>query len=143
MKKFQMTIEGKPIVKNEIKYKKVGGKIIPYETGMSATYKIFTRKVAKQLMEGQEIMTGPLEMSVKVYRSYPANLKKDRKALFDQGLVAADTRPSLFDHIEIIQERLTGIVYKNTFQIISFYDTGKWYDKEARVEVEIREAVLK
>ena len=135
------TVYGEPVPQGRPKFAVVGGHARAYDPKKSRDYKSLIAQVAQDHVPA-ELLTGPLELVVKVYRPVPKSFSQKKQAAALAGEIRPTTRPDLRNYIGGVEDALTKVIWQDDSQIVSYGDTGKWYGDPPRVEVEVYECHL-
>jgi len=139
---MKLIIYGSPVAQGRPKFSTAGGFTRAYDPAKSRDYKDYIRLAAAEQMRGKEPLEGALALSIRVYRSMPSTLQKNKKksALAEAGVIRPITKPDLDNYVKGIKDALKSICWNDDSQIVAYKEPfGKYYSLTPRIEVEIAE----
>lgn len=140
MTKISLTVPGEPTAQQRPQFTTVSGYAKAYDPEKSKDYKNYVRLAAAVQMAGRKPLTGPLALSVRVYRSIPKSMSKKKAALAEAGELRPTTRPDLDNYVKGIKDALKGICWVDDSQVVAYVEPfGKYYSARPRVEVDVME----
>lgn len=83
-------------------------------------------------------MTGPVAITMRVYRSIQKTGNKALKADKESGKLRPTVKPDVDNFYKAVSDALTGVVWRDDNQIVQV-NVGKWYSDEPRVELVVKE----
>ena len=87
----------------------------------------------------EKLITGPILMCIKVYRSIPKSMPKKNRELALTGLIRPIQKPDLDNFCKAAMDALRGIYWIDDCQVVEYMaETGKYYSDTPRVEVEVK-----
>jgi Holliday junction resolvase RusA-like endonuclease len=89
-------------------------------------------------MNGREVITEPLELSLEVFVAIPKSYSKKKTEQCRLNLITPG-KPDIDNYLKIILDSLNGIVYKDDAQVCKC-TVSKRYDDYPRVEILIKES---
>ena len=140
---IEFTVYGEPVAQGRARSRQVKTK-----TGKEFTthYDPTKSRNYKGLVHDQAIpvrpdipLEGMIILSVKAYKSIPKSFSKVKHNLAVIGELRPLSKPDLKNIIAGIEDALTGLIWRDDSQVVSFDGSGKWYSDVPRVEVTIRE----
>lgn len=113
-----------------------GAHAIFFDRDRTKNYKSYVKYCALRYRP-KELLTGALNVAVKIFRKIPKSFSKKKAAEAAAGIVRPDTRPDLKNIIWLIEDALNGLIWVDDAQIVSYDGGGKYYDdgKGERVEL--------
>ena len=134
---IKFTVYGAPVAQGRPKAAVINGRAIMYDPKPSRDFKRDIKAVAQRFVP-DKLLTGALEMTIKIYRPIPKSMSKKKREQALSGGLRPTTKPDLKNYIAGVEDALEKVIYENDSQIVSYGDTGKWYGDPPRIEVEIR-----
>ena len=110
-----------------------------YDPKDSRAWKQMLSLKAQGSMAGRDLLTGPLELTVRAYRPIPKQFSKKKIEKAEQGLIRPITKPDLSNYIKGVEDALNAIVFSDDSAIVQYgQSTGKYYSVKPRTEITIR-----
>lgn len=133
----EFVIPGPPVGKGRPKFARRGKFVTAYTPDKTASYENLVKMSAAEAMNGQELIDGPVQVSVWLWVTPPASwsLKKQRDAL--GHLIFPTTKPDIDNVIKGIFDAMNEIVWKDDKQVIDLA-VFKRYGDSARASVTVR-----
>lgn len=133
----EFVIPGPPVGKGRPKFARRGKFVTVYTPDKTASYENLVKMSAAEAMNGQELIDGPVQVSVWLWVTPPASwsLKKRRDAL--GHLIFPTTKPDIDNVIKGIFDAMNEIVWKDDKQVIDLA-VFKRYSDSARASVTVR-----
>src|SRR5690606_35673087 len=100
-------------------------------------YKNYIRLAAAQHAP-KELLDGPLQLDVKIYKPTLKSFSKKKKALAEQGLLRPTTKPDVDNYIKAIKDALKNVIWKDDSQVVDL-KASKYYSEKPRVEIKIKQ----
>jgi len=142
-KSVEFVVEGEPHGRREqhrILRKKDGRMFVRvFDAKKTKMYKEYVASVAKQHAPDC-LLTGPLEVVMRVYRPIPKAWSKKKTNLAEEGLILPDVMPDIDNYHKAIADAITnsGVIWGDDNQIVNT-SVLKRYSKKPRVEIFIQE----
>lgn len=114
----------------------IGGRVRMYDHKKSRTYKSYVQDVAKEFMP-DEVLTGPLEMRVTVYRKALKSFSKVKRQQALDGVLLPVSKPDVDNLAKTFMDALNGMAYKDDSQVVTLI-ASKLYAEESYVSIEIQ-----
>ena len=136
---IEFIVYGEPVAQGRPKTAVVQGRAIVYDPKKSSEFKRDVKVIA-QVHVPDELLTGPLEMTIKIYRPIPQSMSQTKReqALREELLPAK--KPDLKNYVAGIEDALEGVLYVNDSQIVRYgTGTGKYYGDPPRIEVGVKQ----
>jgi len=134
---IQFTVYGEPVAQARARATIIHGHIRMYDPKKSSSYKDYIKFVASEYAPS-ELIKGPLQMSVDIYRPIPKSFSKKKSALAESGTLRPITKPDVDNYIKAIKDALKNIIWKDDSQVVSLV-VNKFYSEQPRIEVIINE----
>lgn len=129
---------GEPVPQGRPRLTTVCGHPTAYDPAKSRSFKQYVRLEATRQMEGKDILTEALVVSVRVFRSIPKSFSKRKATLAGAHQLRPTVKPDLDNYIKSVVDGLTGVVWHDDNLIVSYERTGKFYTAgKPRVEVRV------
>lgn len=103
----------------------------------SSEYKNYIRLVASQHAP-KELLDGPLQLTVRVYRPTLKSFSKKKKKLAEEGKIRPTTKPDTDNYIKGIKDALKNVIWKDDSQVVDL-QVSKFYSEKPRIEVKIEQ----
>ncbi|MDQ0158997.1 RusA family crossover junction endodeoxyribonuclease [Alkalibacillus salilacus] len=131
------TIHGQPVAQGRARATTFKGQARMYDPAKSKHYKHYVQLSAAQ-HKPSNLLKGPIDLTVRVYRPIPKSMPKYKRKLIDDGQLRPTTKPDVDNYLKAIKDALNGIIWHDDSQVVNVH-IEKYYDDQPRVEVEIRE----
>lgn len=136
----RIEVSGEPVGQGRPKFSTVNGFAMAYDPAKSRHWKDYAKLVAQNVMGTQELLSGELALSIRVYRTMPKSISKKKQALALAGEIRPVTKPDLDNYVKGAVDALKGVVFRDDSAIVAFHEPfGKWYSDRPRVEIEVKE----
>lgn len=132
-----LVVPGEPIAQGRPRFSAKNGIARAYDPRKSREYKDYVRTMAKSIGI-QSPLTGPLYMTVNVYRSIPRSWTLKKQTQADIGAIKPTLKPDVDNYVKGIKDALNGVVYVDDAQVVVL-EISKHYSFEPRVEITVRE----
>jgi len=138
MRKILFEIPGDPVPQGRPRAgKSFGGKTVLYDPEKSRDFKHYVKLVAGQYAP-KELITGPIDLYVDVYRSTPKALQtKPKQALIKSGELRPTTKPDVDNYVKAIKDGLTKVIWQDDSQVVDL-TVRKFYSLSPKVVVCIK-----
>ena len=134
---IEFTVYGEPVAQGRPRATTINGRVKMYDPKKSSEYKNYIRLVASQHAP-KELLDGPLQLDVKIYKPTLKSFSKKRKALAEQGLLRPTTKPDVDNYIKAIKDALKNVIWKDDSQVVDL-QVSKFYSEKPRIEVKIEQ----
>lgn len=134
--KIKFTVLGEPVAQGRPRATTINGQVRMYDPKKSRDYKQYVRLVAAQ-NRPSELLTGPLQLRVKVYKPTLKSFSKKKKELAEKGLLRPTTKPDVDNYVKSIKDALKSVIWKDDSQVVDLH-VSKFYSEQPRIEVEIK-----
>jgi len=135
---IQFTVYGEPVAQGRPRMAVVNGRPIAYDPKKSRDFKRDVKAVAQKHVP-EKLLTGPLMLTVKIFRPIPKGFSKRKRAAALAGEMRPITKPDLKNYVAGVEDALEKVIFDNDSQIVSYGNSGKWYGDPPRVEIEVLE----
>ena len=140
MGEIKIVILGNPVAQGRPRFSSRGGYNRAYDPPKSKSWKEYAKVVASIKMKGKHLLEGPISLSICVYRDIPTSWSNKKKTLAAFGDIRPTTRPDLDNYVKGIKDALTGVVWKDDSQVVSYNEPfGKFYSSKPRIEICVKE----
>jgi len=136
-KKIEFIVYGKPVAQGRPRATTINGRIKMYDPKKSSEYKNYIRLVASQHAP-KELLDGPLQLTVRVYRPTLKSFSKKKKKLAEEGKIRPTTKPDTDNYIKGIKDALKNVIWKDDSQVVDL-QVSKFYSEKPRIEVKIEQ----
>lgn len=139
MKEFAFLISGEPVPQGRPRFVSRGKFVQTYDPKKSKDYK----KLVKQQVKAQfhdEILSGALNVELKVYRPIQKSITKRERALRLSGAHRPVIKGDIDNYFKAVTDACTGLIWVDDAQIVSTR-SNKYYSGSPRVELTVRELV--
>lgn len=110
-----------------------------FDPAKSRNFKEYVKLVAAQHAP-EELLTGPLNVHVKIYRNIPKSFSKKKTEEAENGILRPVTKPDVDNYYKGIGDALNEVIWKDDSQVISL-TVEKFYSKRPRAEINISEVI--
>ena len=93
-------------------------------------------KLAASEHRPDQLLTGPLELRVKVYKSTLKSFSKKKAAEAERGELRPAKKPDVDNYIKGIKDGLNKVIWQDDSQIVDLH-VSKFYSSSPRIEVEV------
>ncbi|WP_144469044.1 RusA family crossover junction endodeoxyribonuclease, partial [Bacillus pumilus] len=93
-------------------------------------------KLAASDHRPDQLLTGPLELKVKVYKSLLKSFSKKKAAEAERGELRPAKKPDVDNYIKGIKDGLNKVIWQDDSQIVDLH-VSKFYSSTPRIEVEV------
>lgn len=138
---IKFTVYGIPIPKARARMvvNKAKGFIHSYTPKATVAYESLIAGVAYKHKAKGGLLTGPVSMTLKIYRDIPKSFSQKKRAAAESGELLPITKPDSSNILKSVEDSLNGIIYVDDSQICH-HEIWKKYSITPRVEIEITEA---
>lgn len=131
-------VHGEPKSKLRPQFRRMGGFVSTYTPKKTKLAEDHIMVIASQHIPNT-LITGPILLSVRAYRSPLKSFSKKKLAMALSGEMRPITKPDLDNYVKLVKDALNGLIWKDDAQVIEFLPgTGKYYGDPPRVEIRIR-----
>lgn len=130
---MRFTVMGKPQGKARPRFNTYTGRT--YTPSKTGAYEKLIALCFKQA--GGKKLTGAIEIKIECFYQIAKSYTKATKALMEKGEIQATIKPDLDNVAKAVMDGLNGIAFDDDKQVVSL-KVSKRYDREARIEVEVR-----
>ena len=135
--KIEFTVYGEPVAQGRPRATTINGRVKMYDPKKSSEYKNYIRLVASQHAP-KELLDGPLQLTVRVYRPTLKSFSKKKKKLAEEGKIRPTTKPDTDNYIKGIKDALKNVIWKDDSQVVDL-QVSKFYSEKPRIEVKIEQ----
>ena len=135
---ISFTVHGEPKSKLRPRFSRRGSFVVTYTPAETKVAEENIMLVAMQ-HKPDTLITGPILLSVRAYRSPLKSFSKKKLAMALSGKLRPTTKPDLDNNIKLVKDSLNSLIWKDDAQVIEYLPgTGKYYGDPPRVEILIR-----
>ena len=134
---IEFTVYGEPVAQGRPRATTINGRVKMYDPKKSSEYKNYIRLVASQHAP-KELLDGPLQLTVRVYRPTLKSFSKKKKKLAEEGKIRPTTKPDTDNYIKGIKDALKNVIWKDDSQVVDL-QVSKYYSEKPRIEVKIEQ----
>ncbi|WBY48128.1 RusA family crossover junction endodeoxyribonuclease [Latilactobacillus curvatus] len=132
---MKLVIVGEPVAAGRPRFSSRGGFVKAYDPKKSRDYKALIKQCfAKQI--GSKPLTGPLEVTIRIYRPIQKSISQKERARRLLNKVKPTVKPDVDNYIKIALDGLNGLAWVDDNQIIKI-TAIKYYSDEPKMEVEV------
>ena len=131
--RIEFIVYGEPVAKGRAKFCVRGGHAIAYTPAETRDAEGDFRTQSLKYRP-KELITGPIELTIWIYKSIPKSFSKKKAALAEAGVLKPITRPDKDNYEKLICDALKDVFWRDDSQICDG-DTHKRYSKTPRVEI--------
>jgi len=132
---IRFTVYGEPVAQGRPRASTINGHLRLYDPRKSRDYKQYVRLVASQ-HRPKELLAGPLQLKVKVYRPTLKSFSKKKKEKAEKGEIRPTTKPDVDNYVKGIKDALKSVIWKDDSQVVDL-QVSKFFSESPRIEVEI------
>jgi Holliday junction resolvase RusA-like endonuclease len=134
---IQFTVYGEAVAQGRPRFSSNGGFVKAYDPKKSKDFKQYVKLVASENRPTQ-LLEGPIQMDVKIYKSTLKSFSKKKAALAEKGDIRPVTKPDVDNYVKGIKDALKAVIWKDDSQVVDLHIT-KWYSEAPRIEITIKE----
>lgn len=129
-------VPGQPVGKGRARIGKVNGYARMFTPAKTVSYESTVALFAAQAMAGRPLLTGPVNMQMRVDFAIPASwpMKKQRAA--EAGLILPAVKPDADNLAKAICDAINGVVWKDDVQVVDLV-VKKRYSVQPGVAVRV------
>ena len=138
MKITSFTVPGEPVAKARARvfFNKRANRVMSMTPTKTATYEQFIKLIAADFFPAPA--TGPVIMSIRVFRGTPKSLSKKLHEQAEAGTLRPTTRPDVDNYLKSCMDALNGISFRDDSQVIGVH-VDKFYSANPRTEIDVEE----
>ncbi|MED3732535.1 RusA family crossover junction endodeoxyribonuclease [Geobacillus stearothermophilus] len=137
---IKFIVYGEPVAQGRPRATTVNGRVRMYDPKKSRDFKHYL-KLAASKHRPEKLLKGPISLVVKVYKPTLKSFSKKKKAAAEAGQLRPTTKPDVSNYLKLIEDALTGVIWKDDSQIIDC-SISKYYSETPRTEIQIKEMDL-
>ena len=134
---IEFTVYGEPVAQARPRATTINGRVKMYDPKKSSEYKNYIRLVASQHAP-KELLDGPLQLDVKIYKPTLKSFSKKKKEMAEQGVLRPTTKPDVDNYIKSVFDGLNKVIWKDDSQVVDL-QVSKYYSEKPRIEVKIEQ----
>ncbi|MFC9657001.1 RusA family crossover junction endodeoxyribonuclease [Bacillus subtilis] len=132
---ISFTIYGEPVAQGRPRATTLNGMTRLYDPKKSRDFKQYVKLAASDYRPAK-LLEGPLELSVKVYKSTLKSFSKKKTAEAEQGLLRPSKKPDVDNYIKGIKDGLNKVIWHDDSQIVDLH-VSKFYSQKPRIEIQV------
>ncbi|MGQ8967943.1 RusA family crossover junction endodeoxyribonuclease [Bacillus subtilis] len=133
---ISFTIYGEPVAQGRPRATTLNGMTRLYDPKKSRDFKQYVKLAASDYRPAK-LLEGPLELSVKVYKSTLKSFSKKKVAEAEQGLLRPSKKPDVDNYIKGIKDGLNKVIWHDDSQIVDLH-VSKYYSQNPRIEIQVK-----
>lgn len=134
---IRVEVPGTPVAQGRPRFARRGKFVSTYDPPKSRAYKRKVAIYARASMASREAITGPLEVTVYIYRQIQQSGSQRLKRAKLDGKIWPAIKPDLDNYYKAITDACTGILWHDDNQIVKAHIIKKYSDQpRAVLEVE-------
>ncbi|CAI6221600.1 MULTISPECIES: RusA family crossover junction endodeoxyribonuclease [Bacillus subtilis group] len=133
---ISFTIYGEPVAQGRPRATTLNGMTRLYDPKKSRDFKQYVKLAASDYRPAK-LLEGPLELSVKVYKSTLKSFSKKKTAEAEQGLLRPSKKPDVDNYIKGIKDGLNKVIWHDDSQIVDLH-VSKFYSQKPRIEIQVK-----
>ncbi|AUS12406.1 RusA family crossover junction endodeoxyribonuclease [Bacillus subtilis] len=133
---ISFTIYGEPVAQGRPRATTLNGMTRLYDPKKSRDFKQYVKLAASDYRPAK-LLEGPLELSVKVYKSTLKSFSKKKTAEAEQGLLRPSKKPDVDNYIKGIKDGLNKVIWHDDSQIVDLH-VSKFYSRKPRIEIQVK-----
>jgi Holliday junction resolvase RusA-like endonuclease len=130
-------VVGDPVAQGRPRATTINGRVRMFDPAKSRSFKEYVKLAASQHAPN-ELLTGPLNVHVKIYRNIPKSFSKKKTEEAETGVLRPVTKPDVDNYYKGIGDALNEVIWKDDSQVVSLI-VEKFYSKRPRAEIQISE----
>jgi len=134
---IRITVPGQPIAKGRARAAIMGGKVRMFTPAKTVNYEGLIAHEGVDVMDGRDLLLGPLALTVFAYFQLPKTVSKARRALVAAGKDYHVARPDGDNVLKAVGDGLNSVVWRDDSQIASA-QIVKMYSETPRLVIEVR-----
>ncbi|MBN6887492.1 Holliday junction resolvase RusA-like endonuclease [Cytobacillus horneckiae] len=134
---IKITVFGEPVAQGRPRATTINGQVRMYDPAKSKNFKEYVKLVASQ-NRPPELLTGPLVMSVIVFKPVLKSFSKKKVAAAESGELRPMTKPDVDNYVKGIKDALKSVIWKDDSQVVDLL-VSKYYSQNPRVEITIQQ----
>jgi Holliday junction resolvase RusA-like endonuclease len=134
---IQFTVYGEPVAQGRPRFSTQRGFTKAYDPAKSKDFKHYVKLVALE-HRPQQLLSGPIMMDVKIYKSTLKSFSKNKTALAEEGEIRPVTKPDVDNYVKGVKDALKSVIWKDDSQVVDLH-ISKWYSENPRIEIKIKE----
>lgn len=107
-----------------------------YDPKKSKDFKQYVKLVASEYKPSQ-LLSGPLQLDVKVFKPTLKSFSKKKKIEAEQGLLRPISKPDVDNYVKGIKDALNKVIWNDDSQIVDLH-VSKFYSETPRIEVAVQ-----
>ncbi|GAB1809805.1 RusA family crossover junction endodeoxyribonuclease [Priestia megaterium] len=107
-----------------------------YDPQKSKDFKQYVKLVASEYKPNQ-LLSGPLELNVKVFKPILKSFSKKKKLEAEQGILRPVSKPDVDNYVKGIKDALNKVIWNDDSQIVDLH-VSKFYSETPRIEVAVQ-----
>jgi Holliday junction resolvase RusA-like endonuclease len=133
---IEFTVYGEPVAQGRPRASTRGGFVKMYDPQKSKDFKQYVKLVASEYKPDQ-LLSGPLELNVKVFKPTLKSFSKKKKIEAEQGILRPISKPDVDNYVKGIKDALNKVIWNDDSQIVDLH-VSKFYSETPRIEVAVQ-----
>jgi len=136
---IKFTVYGEPVPKARARvfFNKHVGRVMAYTPKKTMSWENLVASTASQYCPKSGVITGPVKVTLRIYRNIPKSFSKTKTEMADSGELLPITKPDIDNILKSVCDALNGVIWHDDSQVVELGDCIKRYSKTPRIEVEI------
>jgi Holliday junction resolvase RusA-like endonuclease len=134
---IRILVPGQPVAKGRPKITTIGGKPRAYTPEKTVRYENLVALAGAKVMDGRELLEGPLRLTIFAHFQLPKKVSKERRAKAAAGQDWHTSRPDGDNVLKAVGDALNGIVWRDDAQI-AHPEIIKLYREIPELVIEVR-----
>ncbi len=133
---IEFTVYGEPVAQGRPRASTRNGFVRMYDPKKSKDFKQYVKLVASEHKPNQ-LLSGPLQLDVKVFKPTLKSFSKKKKLEAEQGLLRPISKPDVDNYVKGIKDALNKVIWNDDSQIVDLH-VSKYYSETPRIEVAVQ-----
>lgn len=133
---IEFTVYGEPVAQGRPRASTRNGFVRMYDPKNSKDFKQYVKLVASEYKPDQ-LLSGPLQLDVKVFKPALKSFSKKKKLEAEQGLLRPISKPDVDNYVKGIKDALNKVIWNDDSQIVDLH-VSKYYSETPRIEVAVQ-----
>ena len=123
---ISFTVPGQPQGKGRARVGKIGNHARMFTPAKTVAYEGLIAHAAHVAMAGAPIITGPVDVNVKIECQVPASWSKKKQRMALANLVHPITKPDADNVLKAVFDGMNGVVWKDDCQVVNCLATKRY-----------------
>lgn len=126
LKPVSFVVPGEPQGKGRARIGKVGNFARMYTPAKTVAYEGLIALAAQDVMQGRELIDGPVLIELRIFHALPQSKSKKWKALALAGKEPCTKKPDADNVLKAVCDALNGVVFKDDVQVTDGMFRRRW-----------------